>query len=491
MLTDWLKKGPPIMTEEDAYLENLRKEWEEQFPEAMAAIREFDRKVMAELEGRRQQPQRNRKKGYNLIKVKNKKHGFIYYVRYTDNGKLLPSKWSTGTNALEEAERFAVQFREELLAGYYAKRAKKQPQSQPQPQVLPQAPAAVKPESAPAPTQAKPAPLESIELYAALEASYKDNSAYLISAQNRGKTLDKKTRSVYDHFMNKRFIPFLQEQNITASPEITPSIIFKFQDYLLASGIMAGTINLYLGSVKAVFDYLFMNGSISDNVFDRARMLKTGGRKAKTVRGCLEVDKLKDVFIKDWEPRLQYMLCLMIYSTGMRDSELERMRVQDIVQIDDCYFVDVVKSKTGNGVRKVPLHPFVYKNLMEFTKGLHPESYIFSARGNHNQSTLYKEAAISLGKQIAMTEEQLEEQKISFYSGRHYWKTLMNAENLGDDIEEYFMGRKVSGDVKKRYNHKDKQGKKKLLEKAQQVFAILGEKLFKGKTDGKAESKTL
>jgi hypothetical protein len=54
----------------------------------------------------------------------------------------------------------------------------------------------------------------------------------------------------------------------------------------------------------------------------------------------------------------------------------------------------------------------------------------------------------------------------------------MNSEGLGDDIEEFFMGHKVSGDVSKNYNHKDKQGKQKLLEKAKEVFAILDSKLF-------------
>jgi hypothetical protein len=37
-------------------------------------------------------------------------------------------------------------------------------------------------------------------------------------------------------------------------------------------------------------------------------------------------------------------------------------------------------------------------------------------------------------------------------------KTMMNAGGLGEDIEEYFMGHKTSGDVSKRYNHKGRQG---------------------------------
>jgi hypothetical protein len=40
------------------------------------------------------------------------------------------------------------------------------------------------------------------------------------------------------------------------------------------------------------------------------------------------------------------------------------------------------------------------------------------------------------------------------------------------------MGHKVSGDVSKNYNHKDKQGREKLLKKAKEVFTILDKKLL-------------
>jgi hypothetical protein len=54
----------------------------------------------------------------------------------------------------------------------------------------------------------------------------------------------------------------------------------------------------------------------------------------------------------------------------------------------------------------------------------------------------------------------------------------MNAHGLGD-IEEYFMGHKSSKDVSERYNHRDKQGQKRLLTKAREMFKILDKTLFK------------
>jgi hypothetical protein len=68
--------------------------------------------------------------------------------------------------------------------------------------------------------------------------------------------------------------------------------------------------------------------------------------------------------------------------------------------------------------------------------------------------------------------------RISFYSGRHFWKTMMNAEGLGGDAEEVFMGHKVSADVSRRYNHRDKQGETLVVKTAGRIFSILDRVLF-------------
>jgi integrase len=234
-----------------------------------------------------------------------------------------------------------------------------------------------------------------------------------------------------------------------------------------------------------VFNHLLITGVIKENPFDRVKALKTGARSAE-VRDCHDIDKMKGVFNTEREDTLSYMLCLMVYSTGMRNGEIEKIRAGDMIELDGVRFVDIKESKTGNGVRLVPLHGFVYRKIKAYIKQADKRDgdYIFSARGGPNQSTFYKAANILLEKKLKPAdgeteiEKEPEKQNISFYSGRHSWKTLMNSGGLGDDIEEFFMGHKVSGDVSKNYNHKDRQGKARLLEKAREVFAILDRKLL-------------
>jgi len=110
--------------------------------------------------------------------------------------------------------------------------------------------------------------------------------------------------------------------------------------------------------------------------------------------------------------------------------------------------------------------------------GKTPEDLLFcQSNGKILPRQRYTNANIALGKLTKRDKAQLKKENITFYSGRHFWKTMMNAGDLGE-VEEYFMGHKVSNNVAKRYNHKDKQGQGKIAQKAQAVFKILDNKLF-------------
>jgi integrase len=440
-ISEWIINNPLIQNDEEVYLKKLEKEWRETSPEVFAALKDIDNKVAAHSNA-----QKNPKR-YNLIKRASKKYGYLYYVRYVDKGKPLPSKWNTHTNILHEAEQFAVENRDRIISAYYAKHALKNGGS---------------------------------VMYAVLEDYYRAGSQYLEKDKNRNRTICEKTRSVYYHFMIDKFIPYLQENSINAFEKITPPVIANFQDHLLAIGLKPQTINRYLSGVNYAFNQLLIKGVIKENAFDRVKSLKEDPKSEKRRGGCFDINIMKGVFATEWEDGPSYLVCLMIYAAGMRNSEIEKMRVNDIIDIEGVHFIDIKESKSEYGVRLVPLHGFVYKALQRSIRrtGKKGDDYIFSAHGGPNQSTFYKKAVCLLMEKLNLSEEDLKKQKITFYSGRHFWKTALNSGGLGEDIEEFFMGHKVSGDVAKNYNHKDKQGRDKLLEKAQEVFVILDKKLF-------------
>jgi site-specific recombinase XerD len=347
-------------------------EWRKKSPEVFDALQAIDRKVVAHSNSQKDP------KLYSLIKRQNKKYGYLYYVRYIEKGGLIPSKWNTHTNILEEAEQFARENRDRIISEYHAKHAAKNADN---------------------------------ELYSILGGYYKRESPYLEKDKNRNRIIGEKTRSVYYHFMNKKFIPYLQENNIKSFEKIDAPTMANFQDYLLAEGTKPQTINRYFSSVNAVFNQLLITGVIKENPLDRVKSLKMGD-KSSEIRGCHEIDKMKGVFNTQWDDGLSYLLCLMIYSAGMRNSEIEKIKADEIIELSGIHFVNITESKSKNGIRLVPLHDFVYKKIQRYIKetGKRGEDYIFSANGGPNQSTGYNKANRLLAKKLKVSEDELEKQ---------------------------------------------------------------------------------
>jgi integrase len=373
-----------------------------------------------------------------LVKRESKKHGFLYYVRYMDGGRILPSMWNTHTNMLEQAEAYAVENRERIVAGYKERRENKE------------------------------------TLYEMLGKFYQEGSELLRMSERRSGPLGDHQRRIYKSLMVKRLIPFLRKEGIRQPCEINAPVIARFQDELLGAGLKPQTINDYLGGLSRVLSHFVSVGILTENPYREVKALavKAGDR---VERGCHELTALKGVFRDWWEDRLSYLLCLMIYTTDMRNIEIERIVLGDIIELDDCRFIRIGKSKTPAGTRLAPLHPIVYERIQEYAAehGLGADDLLITRKGARVLSPVYRRANEELGKRLAMSGEELEKRGLTYYSGRHYWKTLMSSEGLGSDIEEVFMGHKVSSDVAKRYNHRDKQGRERLLCKAREVIAIL------------------
>jgi integrase len=433
IITEWLQTNPKLdgFTEKD-YADGLKKWYQARFPQALSGLKALDAQFSPPREG----------KGYSLTKVPSKQYGFLYYARYIENGKLISSRWNTHTKNPEAAEKFARENREAILAAYHHKHDKKD------------------------------------EMYAVLKAYYKKGSPYIDIIKKRGRRLCEQVRGQYHSFTQKTFTPFLKKNRVRCFSEITSPVIAKLQNELLSGGMKPQTINRYMIGMRTIFDHMVREGFMEVNPLNQVGSLKPRPGDSKAV-GCYEIGKPDGAFNTSWRnAELHYLLNLLIYTTGMRNSEILGMRPRDITAISSCRFIDIKESKTENGVRLAPLHNFVYAKLAGWIakNGIEDGKPVFGAATPYDFIRAYK----TLGKRLGFDRAWLKEQNITFYSGRHYWKTLMNACGLGD-IEEYFMGHKVTKDVSERYNHKDKQGRKRLLAKAREVYKILDKTLLKNR----------
>lgn len=399
----------------------------------------------------------NEPKKFYLRKVYNRNGGYVYYVRYLDNGRLVPSNWSTGTDDYETARIFAIENREIKLAGYYNRELIKKPY---------------------------------IDLHMVLKKYYAEKSPYLQVDINKGRIVNEGARVVYHNFILNQFIPYLKKHGINDIQQIDTPLMSRFRNWIMTDrkvrgkivkGVKPQTTKNKISVISCIFDHLVEEGYSKTNPCNGLTKIKAKQEDHK-ITGCYEVNKLKGVFNKKWDNQLFYMLNLIASTTNMRNSEIERIQVKDLILIDKYNFIDIPKSKSRNGERIVPLHPFVHKKIMAYVKKNNKghEDYIFKAAGQKRlDSRVYNRACLALAKHTGYSVKKLKEENIRFYSNRHFWKTLMNSEGLGDDIEEIFMGHKVTSDVAKRYNHKDKHGRKNLLEKVKKVMAILDKCVFR------------
>jgi len=434
IVIEWLQSGPQVtnLTGKN-YLDGLRRQYKT-FGPTIKALKTLNSQFA---------PKRI-PKGYSLSKVSNKKHGFLYYVRYIRNGKLIPSRWNTHTNNLKAAEQFAQNNKEEILATYDTGRTD-----------------------------------DANNILRVMETYYEKDSEYLKDAMDLGRSFSDKTRANYLGVVKNEFVPFLKERGVSSYADITLKIITKFRIHLRRKGNKPQSVNKYFGAIRTMLDHLMSNGVIPDNITKNVKALNE--ENSIRQRGCYEISKLYGMFRRKWRDEISYLLCLIIYSTSLRNSEIEKITLQDIIKVKTCRFIHIRASKTANGIRIVPLHPLVYQKILEYAKkNVKTDDEAIFCFPKRKRDELYRRANFALGKRLKLTEENLEAENITFYSGRHYWKTLMNAHELGD-IEEIFMGHKVSADVAKLYNHRDKQGQQLVLKKAREVFAILDKTLFKQK----------
>ena len=369
-----------------------------------------------------------------------KKEGKVYYVRYFRDNKMIPSQWSTKTDDLEEAVLFARVNKENILNRYNNRK-------------------------------------EGKVLYTVLRNYYTKDSPYLAIDAARGRKINENSRKILHGFIVNTFIPFLLDNKIKDFNDLKPVVIGRFQNYLLIEKeLLPQSINRQISGIKAIYSHMFMTGVIEQNVMKDIASLRTIHNKP---RGCHSLEDLLGIFKRKWEDKKAYLFCSLIYSTGLRNSEIQNLKAKDIVTKENIHFLNITKSKTASGIRIIPLHPKIREAIDEWTTEmrLSCEDYLFVKDSSQRIHKITKNANILMGSLLGKGKEELEKENITFYSGRHFYKTMLNLYNLGD-IEELFMGHKVNKKVSERYNHKDKRGEKELLKEAKKAIEIIDMSLF-------------
>ena len=251
-----------------------------------------------------------------MVKRDSKKHGFIYYARFSHNGKMLPTKFNTRTNNLLQAEQYAKENKQRLIEQYLAR--------------------------------------QDGRMFRFLESFFDDNTDNPDVLRLSGIV-----RNNYKERIVNKFIPYLKSEKIASFDQIKPKTLINYQDKLLSGEVRLlaesggkkteikrlnpQTVNSDMKPVKKIFSHLARKGIIPENIAERVKCL-TVYEEDKNARGCYELEKLKGVFNKKWKNEISCILCMLIYTTEMRNSEIRRIKLEDIQSMDGCKFISEKKS---------------------------------------------------------------------------------------------------------------------------------------------------
>lgn len=160
----------------------------------------------------------------------------------------------------------------------------------------------------------------------------------------------------------------LKDKNIFELIDKSDKILDKYEK------LNQRTVDNYITRYKTLFNYFLDNDYVYSNYFLTIKNLKhkienpiTNFQKIEDVREQFEkeeiellLENIKDKEIKD--------LIVLGAITGARINEILNLKISDIIKTNNGYFIDIKKSKTYNGVRKIPIHKrfkYLIENLIK------------------------------------------------------------------------------------------------------------------------------
>ncbi len=178
----------------------------------------------------------------------------------------------------------------------------------------------------------------------------------------------------------EKFYEFLElEHQTNQIQDINHALIRSWIIFLSESGQSARTINRKIAALKSYFKFLVKRDIIQENPATRLKPLKVEKKLPSFVRES-EMDELLDrsQFSDDFAGTRDQLVIELLYSTGMRLSELINLKYDDI-----NFFENNIKVLgKRNKERVIPISPFIVKLIKDYSmKG---EEYMGVAnKGNY------------------------------------------------------------------------------------------------------------
>jgi integrase len=143
------------------------------------------------------------------------------------------------------------------------------------------------------------------------------------------------------------------------------------------------TVDNYITRYKTLFNFLLEYEYIYTNHFLNITNIKPKKRntlmdftKSEDIRQQFEIEEIELLLNKIENKEIKNIIILSII-TGGRVTELLNLKTNDIIKYKYSYLIDIKKSKTENGIRKIPLHDDFKFLIEELKENKKDEDYLF------------------------------------------------------------------------------------------------------------------
>lgn len=283
-----------------------------------------------------------------------------------------------------------------------------------------------------------------------LRSFYTDGSKMLKRRADRGASISEEYRVHCEGYCKNHFIPFFIENDIRSVHDVKRSLLRDMQDSMRDKGLSAKTVNSAVSALRVIFDYLMEEEKIANNPCYGLKPLIVQGQEE---RGTFPLDKVQAVFKMEWADSRSLLLCELGACCGLRNSEINALRVSSIVETNGHHYLDVKNAhdatrntKTEAGKRRIPLLPRLAARLKKYIEimGLSESDYLFwEQRMGKLQSLppkLFAQAVDDAAKLLGLSEKYLNDHNITFYGWRHFYNSLLIASGINPYRVKVLMG---------------------------------------------------
>ncbi len=176
---------------------------------------------------------------------------------------------------------------------------------------------------------------------------------------------------------------FMALKGIQDPGEVTPQLLAQFLEVLHRSGLAHASCARCLAAVRSFFRFLVEDRVLKENPAAGMRSMRRGRRLPKAL-GMEEVTRLLDIAARRTpEDTRDGAMLEVLYATGLRVSELVRLRVAEL-NLDSGF---VILTGKGNKQRLVPMGSVAAEKLKQYLIQTRPlllkqrtSSYVFITR---------------------------------------------------------------------------------------------------------------